>query len=233
VSFCDLGDHPWGEICDPGTVESFDTSEWSHSADAVRRREFVELLNRTLASQLYPDVRHWDREDCYAMSGLGREKARKRSYRSVRAKSTLTVVAKYERESADGRHFEWFRHLAFRGQFRLIEETWYLEITPTYRFTMDGLTLDRFHESRLKGIKGIEKNRAVLSSVLYWADYLTTPAGLYDSPLLTFGNLLSFPSEVGISDDLWSANDQTEGVRDDDTQEQLSLLEGSEGGWQE
>ena len=63
-------------------------------------------------------------------------------------------------------------HGISRGQFRFLEGQWYLELTPTYRFTRDGHALERFHEDRLKGIKRIEGNRAVLSSVLFWADYL-------------------------------------------------------------
>jgi hypothetical protein len=47
--------------------------------------------------------------------------------------------------------------MAFRGQFRLLEDQWYLEITPTYRFTRDGYALDRFHEDRLKGIKALKE----------------------------------------------------------------------------
>jgi hypothetical protein len=99
--------------------------------------------------------------------------------------------------------------MAFRGQFRLLEDQWYLEITPTYRFTRDGYTLDRFHEDRLKGIKRIEGNRAVLSSVLFWADYLQPKATLFDgsTPPLRFGQLLTFSADVGIADRAWLSDD--------------------------
>jgi hypothetical protein len=98
--------------------------------------------------------------------------------------------------------------MAFRGQFRLLEEQWYLELTPTYRFTTDGYTLDRFHEDRLKGIKRIEGNRAVLSTVLFWADYLKRKESLFggNTPLV-FGDLLTFTCEVGIIDPEWLSED--------------------------
>jgi hypothetical protein len=69
--------------------------------------------------------------------------------------------------------------------------------------------LDRFHEENLKGIKRIEGNRAVLSSVLFWANYLQPRTGLFDrDPLpLQFGKLLTFRCDIGISDPDWLAAD--------------------------
>jgi hypothetical protein len=69
--------------------------------------------------------------------------------------------------------------------------------------------LDRFHEERLKGIKRIEKNRAVLSSVLFWADYLQPKHTLFRSQdtMLTFGKLATFSCDVGIDDRAWLAGD--------------------------
>jgi hypothetical protein len=134
---------------------------------------------------------------------------RKIAYQSLKRSSPISVVSRFERVSEDGRQFEWFRHLAFRGQFRRLEGQWYLEITPTYRFTSDGQTLDRFHEGRLKGIKRVEKNRAVLSAVLFWADYLRPKGALFPSQdaVLTFGQLATFSCDVGINDQAWLAAD--------------------------
>jgi hypothetical protein len=123
----------------------------------------------------------------------------------------MTVVAKYSKKSRDGRQFTWLRHLAFRRQFRLFEEQWYLEITPTYVFTWDGVHLDRFHEQRLKTIKMIEKNRAVLAAIVFWSDYLKTKEDLlYSSTLrkLKFGDLMETSVEVGIDDDAWTGTDE-------------------------
>jgi hypothetical protein len=80
---------------------------------------------------------------------------------------------------------------------------------PTYRFTTDGFRKDKFHESRLKKIKEIEGNRAVLSSVLFWADYLQPHDGLFSdgSPLIMFGRLKTLNIGVGIDDKSWQQND--------------------------
>lgn len=63
LAFQDLNNAPWSDICDSGTIEEFDTSEWSDSQDPDRQRHFVQLLNQTLRSQLAPDVRYWPKED--------------------------------------------------------------------------------------------------------------------------------------------------------------------------
>jgi hypothetical protein len=205
LSFHDLSKPQWANICDRGTLEEFSAVEWSESDDLQRQRIFVQLLNQTLRAQLYPEVRYWPQEDCYAIQG----RPHKQSYPSIQRSSKVTVVSQRTSTSKDGRKFDRFRHLAFRGQFRRFDDNWFLEITPTYRFTSDGFTLDRFHEENLKGIKRIEGNRAVLSSVLFWANYLQPRTGLFDrDPLpLQFGKLLTFRCDIGISDPDWLAAD--------------------------
>ena len=204
-SFHDLSAIPWSSVCEAGTIESFSTDEWSESSDSDRQRVFVHLLNQTLKAQLSPDIRYWPQEDCYAMAGG----PLKLSYQSLKRSSKITVVSRFSTTVADGREFEWFRHMAFRGQFRFLEGQWYLELTPTYRFTRDGHALERFHEDRLKGIKRIEGNRAVFSSVLFWADYLRPKTTLFSvsSSALRFGELLTFRLGVGIVDRSWLAAD--------------------------
>jgi len=205
LSFYDLGDSPWTSICDQGTVEPLPTTDWSASEDVDKQRLFVQLLNASLKAQLRPGVRYWPREDCYAVVG----RPRKSSYQSLKRFSRISIVSRFESVAQDGRRFEWFRHLAFRGHFRRLDGQWYQEITPTYRFTSDGQIADRFHEERLKGIKRIEKNRAVLSSVLFWANYLRPTGTLFrsDEPILKFGKLATFCCDVGIDDRAWLAED--------------------------
>jgi hypothetical protein len=212
-SFQDLQCEPWNSICDQGTCEAFDTREWALSADADHRRRFVELLNRTLRDQLYPHIRLSPGADCFAFAANLETAPLKWGYRSIKRKSSMTVVAKYSNKSRDGRQFTWLRHLAFRRQFRMIEKQWYLEITPTYVFTWDGVHLDRFHEQRLKKIKLIEKNRAVLAAILFWADYLSTRDDLLYSSTprkLKFGELMETSIEVGIDDAAWTSTDDNE-----------------------
>ena len=211
MSFHDLAETPWASICDTGTVEGFATTEWSHSIDPDRRRVFVQLLNQTLRAQLSPGVRYWPKEDCFAIVGKpSRSKRPKRlSYRSLRRQSKISVVSQFSRTGQDGQEYTSLRHLAFRGQFRYLDTQWYLEITPTYRFTRDGFELDRRHEDKLKGIKRFEGNRAVLSSVLFWADYLRSRDSFLEDTEqpIQFGSLLTFDATLGVNDAQWGVND--------------------------
>lgn len=205
ISFHDLSEEPWTAVCEQGTVEGFPTTDWSESPDPDRQHLFVQLLNQALRAQLSPNVRYWSREECFAMVG----KAQKIPYQSLKRRSKISAVSQFSSTAKDGRVFEWRRHMAFRAQFRLFDAQWCLEITPTYRFTRDGFELERFHEERLKGIKQLEGNRAVLSCVLFWADYLRPKHNLFttDRPPIRFGDLLSFESAVGITDEQWLSDD--------------------------
>jgi hypothetical protein len=207
ISFHELDEAPWSSICDSGTLEAFGTSDWVVSGDPQRHRIFVQLLNQTLKAQLSPKVWYFSKEDCYAVVGA----PRKLTYQSLKRPSAISVVSQFASVS-NGRQFEWRRHIAFQGQFKPLEGQWYLEITPTYRFTTDGYALDRFHNDRLKGIKRIEGNRAVLSTVLFWADYLKHKESLFGSYVpLVFGDLLTFDCSVGIIDQDWLSDDSIVG----------------------
>lgn len=204
-SFHDLGTSPWNRVCDAGTHERFATGDWAYSADLDRRRLFVNLMNLTLRSQVNEFARYWPAQDCYAVRGTPRKVA----YRSLKRDSKVSAVSAYSWKREDGRVFKWWRHLAFRPRFVLIGGTWHLEVTPTYLFTQEGQDVDRFHESRLKGIKRMEGNRAVLSSVLFWADRLRPSRSLFDksAPLVRFGPLVTFSLPVGIDDRNWLSRD--------------------------
>jgi len=214
LSFQDLSTAPWNAICDQGTCDAFDTAEWAFSKDDDRRYRFVELLNRALKDQLYPHMRYWFRQECFAFTGTVEIAPVKIRYRAAFRESTMTVVAKYsKRRARDGQVFTWFRHLGFHHQFRLLGDRWYLEITPTYVFT-DGVYLDRFHEERLKGIKRIEGNRAVLSSILLMADFLARRDDLLSADrnhILIFGELEDAILPFGIDDLTWADDETDEG----------------------
>ena len=208
MSFQNLTRDPWSTICDPGACEDFDTWEWAYSLDPDRRRRFVQLLNRTLRDQLYPEVQRWPKLGCYMFSAdLTRAPVKKR-YRSLQQDTEITVVSKYDKTNKEGKEFVWLRHLAFRGQFRLFDDQWYLEITPTYVFTWDGERQYLFHESSLSGIKRVEGNRAVLSAVMLWAQTLAQADDLFRSPpKLRFGELLTATLPIGIDDEGWLSGD--------------------------
>lgn len=208
LSFHNLADNVWKEICDERSVEHFETTEWSTSDNGDRSRQFVQLLNRTLRSQLGLDVRYWPNEECFAFVGNIEDGTVRVPYRAIKRLSKMAAVTRFHTKSKD-REYEWLRHMAFKGQFRRLDD-WYLEITPTYRFTWDGYSLHTFHEDQLKKIKQIEGNRAVLSALMFWADKLQASGDLFTAtnPMLEFGELLRFKSSVGLNDGEWSHREE-------------------------
>ena len=225
-SFYDLRNEPWTSICDSGATETFETAEWAKSRDMDDRRSFVRLLNQTLKDQVRPEVKYWPQEDCYAYTGrpTGNKESKKAVYLSLKRRSEISVVTKYTKTTKE-RQFKWYRHMAFRGQFRRFEDDWFLEITPSYRFTRDGENLYHFHENNLKRIKQIEGNRAVLSSVLFWASFLSPSRDLLAKrpPLLQFGQLASFNLDVGLDDAAWESSDPDTLITQDEDTDQLDL----------
>lgn len=208
-SFADPEASRLRRIVDQGGVDTFDSKSWAFSEDADKRRLFVYLLNAALRDDLGSQgVRYHGSQDVYAFIGHPDEPPRRLNYANVKVRSTVTVVAHYESKSKTGKRYPYLRHAAFQGRFRLLGKEWYLEITPTYRFTHDGKGLDNFHESRLSGIKRIERNRSVLSQLLLWQAVLRAPWKRADHPrLLEFAPLESFQFSSGVDESHLTALD--------------------------
>jgi nucleoside phosphorylase len=196
-------------IIDIGGLDQFNTQEWAFSENENKRRLFVHLLNAALREDLWwQGVRYHGDQEVYAFMGRPDEPPRRLKYANVKVRSTTTVVSHYETKSKNGKSYRYLRHAAFQGRFRWLGEQWYLEITPTYRFTRNGKDLDRYHESRLSGIKRIERNRSVLSQLLIWQAVLRAPWTRSDrSRLLEFGPLVSFRFSSGVDESSLTALD--------------------------
>lgn len=202
-SFIDPETSPLRSIVDIGGIEPFSTSEWAFSDDENKRRVFLYLLNTSLREDLWSHgVRYFADDDIFAFVGQSDEPPRKLKYANLKVRSTVTVVAHYQTTSKAGKQYTYLRHSAFQGRFRYRGRQWYLEITPTYRFTRNGRDLDRFHESRLSGIKRLERNRSVLSQLLVWQAVLRAPWVRSDRVrLLQFDPLLSFKFSSNVKEE--------------------------------
>jgi hypothetical protein len=225
-SFTDPSEGLLARLVDSGTVEQHDTSEWAASDDEEKRRVFVELLNNSLTADLGSLGVRFHRDDrVFAFKGTPDRVPRIYTFQNVHRESSITVVQQYVSRSKDGREFPYLRHTAFRGRFRRLERAWFLEVTPTYRFTTDGIRKYRFHEDRLAGIKRIEGNRAVLSQVLLWNDALQGRPTLFSKGvrLLRFGSCVTLHLDRGIPDADWTPVARISGDETDEAQ--LELLD--------
>jgi len=217
LSFEDLLQPPWDRLCERGTVDECLSREWSDVDDESRRKLFVRLLNETL--------REWGEQ--LGLSRYGRRKnqiflyfnatpgtiVREVSYRSLAVGTSRTVVTPVKNKATG--EIRYFRHNAFEWQFRRYSGDWFLEIVPTYHFTLDGFKPHPAYEPKLKGIKALEWNSAVLGQVVMWTEILrTSDDELFPKPTsrhLKFGDLVTVECPVGVLDDAWLPNEDSDG----------------------
>lgn len=206
LTFHDLREPPWTEVSDRGTVEEFAASEWFESDDPDKLREWVELLNHTLAAKLSREG-IWQRREhhryvYYFRCGWHSDR-RFYGYKSHLQKTRREVVRPLKSKTT--KEFACYRHSAIEGRFHRFEKRWYLEITPTYFFTRDGSKMYKYHSEQLAGIKRLEHNPAVCGQLIMWEKLLTDRGDLFrqEYPWMTFDGLKRFQVQNGIPDDLW------------------------------
>jgi len=220
----DLRQPPWNQICDLGTVEKFDSSEWYESDDEDILREWVQLLNRCLAGRLFQQrIRPiFDgRGFVYSFSRDGNRQEREYSYRSL---SNLTKRAVVQRMRTSKTLEQYcYRHVSMTGQFHRFLGKWYLEITPTYVYTDDGHRLFKYHSDQLAGLKRLERNPAVLGQLIMWEHLLTDRGDLLqeDYEYLKFNKLVRYDVAQGIPDELWLPTKDVDSSIDLDGEEEF------------
>lgn len=209
-SFYDLSYPPWTEIAEEGTVESDLTFEWSMTSDSARKRLFVELLNVTLQDQLREDDIHFSNMDKFYFHRASDDLSdHSRKYRSRRKNASRDVFKRYQ-SKLDPARTAYFRHVAFYGHFLEMDGNWFLQITPTYRFTHDGYRDSRFSAEALSGIKRLENNQAVHGQVAMWAEFLQKETLFSQHNLLKFYPLMHFVADSGFDDVDWLKREEKE-----------------------
>jgi hypothetical protein len=206
VSLHDLNSDTWDYICDAGTVERFGINEWLCSQNTGMRNQALALLNRALRRFLRGrGLEYDDNKECYFFKAKADLKPYKYRYLSLSQEAARTVFQPYPKKLREGMQPSYYRHSACKMQYRLVDGVLYMELTPTWYFTFDGVHRYRFFEERLKGIKKLEKNAAILGQLVTWAEFLSTGPELFEEeyPFLRFGKLQTFQLDRGILDTVW------------------------------
>ena len=206
VSFDDLNADEWDYACDAGTIESFDAGEWADSESRDQRNIVLAILNRSLRRLVkHKGLDHDDKHEAFYFKATPDLKPQKYRYKSLLKQAERAVFQHYPTKLQDNQTPSYYRHSAFQSRFLRLDGQYLLEITPTYHFTWDGIHRYRFAEDRLKGIKKLEKNAALLGQVVMWAEFLSKDPGLFDypSPHLKFSDLQTFELSRGINDRQW------------------------------
>jgi len=211
TSFHDLSGRPWSQVCERGTMEALDTSEWAATDDPVRQKQFVQLLNACLRSLLYRKGVKFSRDNwCYYFRAPRDLSEREFAYQSREHNTSRLVFRGYPKKS-DQSQMSYYRHSAFGGRFVRYGSTWYLQITPTYHFTRDGERVSRYAPDLLSGIKRLETNQAVHGQVVMWAQLLKDRS-LFDAgpSFIEFSSLVQFQLEAGFDDESWLKHEDPE-----------------------
>ena len=227
ISFHNLQEPPFNEICDLGTCESFSTQKWSNSEDEDTKRQFVQLLNKCLRERTrFLGLDFNDAHQYYYFPATKGLKTLEVSYYGSQKRVSREVFKEYKKKS-DPSQRAYCRHSAFEGQFLRLGNKWYLEITPTYHFTWDGYKRDMFREERLQGIKRLDRNPAVLGQLRMWAVYLSRPQDLLSSnyPFLRFGQLATVDINVSLPDDVWYKSEEKDKSAEENKEDQLRLFD--------
>ena len=197
-----LEEGPLSVLCD-GPVTPTPTKEWSDTQDDDQQRRFVSLLNFTLRSAHHPDLVWHPRKGIVyyqAPPDLSSRKVRGR-YRGSKGRKFFSPY--YGKD--DTTKISYCRHYAAGLYFRRWSGRWFLEINPTYHFTIDGRR-DSFYDAEyVKKIKRMERNSAVYQLVRAWADYLQGEDTLFKSrdERILLGSLLTIDADAAIDEKAW------------------------------
>lgn len=213
LSFHDLDQWPWNQVCEAEAMEEFDVDEWSESDDDDRLRDFVALLNRALGEFVWPDLYRHRISGVFFFRKQRDRSSLNYAYRSLRSMTSRRVVGAYGKKKTEPQKPSYFRHSGFLHRFLKLGQNWFVEVTPTYHFTFNGKDDDKFAGERLKKIKEMENNAAVLGQFVMWRDFLSTHRAVDDLvteryPFLSFSAVEALRLDVGVPDSVWIAQEE-------------------------
>lgn len=222
-SFRRTDEGPFTSIVD-GRAEAIETTEWSDAKSSDTYRNFVRLLNQTLAESLHDDLRcHYKRHYFYFRPT---EDLTPRILSTGKSRRGRTVFQSYP-DRKDSESVKYFRHHAVEHQFVRFDRAWYLELNPTYHYTSDGYRDLPWGPELVKEMKRREKNGAVRGLVDMWANYFVGTDSFFsnreDSPI-RFGPLRTFMVDRGVDEHAWKRSTE---ISPTETSSTPSLFEAS------
>jgi hypothetical protein len=185
-----------------GRAEALNTTEWSQAKAPDTVRNFVRVLNQTLAESMHHELRRHPRRHYLYFRPTDDLGARRVTTGKSR---TGRVVFQAYRHPKEPGTVQYYRHHALDHHFVRLDGQWFLELNPTYHFTSDGFLDLPWSTELVKGMKRRERNAAVKGLVDMWARYLGADnlfVNEEDRPL-RFGALETFTVDQGIDERTW------------------------------
>ncbi len=204
-------------LVDEDSVEAIETELIADSDDPDNRLIMIELLRRSLQEQTSGLLSFGKDGGCLYFKAPGRFRKVVYNYRSSKNDTRALVVSVY-RDKRDTSSIKSVRHHAFIPRFEQIAGDWYLSVTPTFVFTVDGFQPHRFSSSLLAGKKKLERNSAIRGQFFMWKHLLISSG--YESRdllshldlsnssrILRFENLESLAMPKAVPEDAWQRCD--------------------------
>ncbi len=228
MSFRDPRGGPLEQIVDVGSVEDIGCDEIVFPEHEVDERNIIELLRRTLGTQLDGLLAFNREQKAFYFPAQPDRIDRTYHYVSLKQKASAEVVKRYEKDGT----LKFVRHHAFEPRFWRVGDTWLLSVTPTFVFTWDGFRPDRFASGRLAGKKQREFNASLLGQFVMWRHLLTGlgaksgAGGLFDlepdkQHVLRFRAMESLGLPRGVPDELWRSSEPEASI--DEGQTRLAI----------
>lgn len=217
-SFHDPRDAVTRVVVDPDQVEAVETSMIGYHEDLDQQNEFSFLLRQTLQHQMQDDLA-WDKEArVFYVKALEDSQPRTFHYQSAKVRTKADVVNVTMSTKVPGK-VGFVRHHAFVPKFECMMDRWFLMVSPTYHFTIDGFARHPFPDALLSGKKRLENNAALRGQVIMWHRFLDQSddggTDLFAQPLRPAA-ILRFdpPPEVQlpttVPDDVWGRRQAAE-----------------------
>ncbi|MEW8372652.1 MAG: SMEK domain-containing protein [Candidatus Thiodiazotropha sp.] len=202
-------DNPYSHVIEEGTAEYLDPSNY-YSIDEDHECIFKSLLRFNLQEKLYKRRVMWQFEEkLFIFLPYGNKDVRSEGWIGQKKSTRRVFERKYNRDNPD-KVFQ-VKHFAFSTNFLLINEKWYVSITPDWFFSWgDDFRRSSFGDKPLSGLKRMEKNRSIFDQFRFLAAWLKNidEEDLFSdepeiSPSITFGDILELKGGRYLNESLW------------------------------
>ncbi|WP_022727544.1 DUF4365 domain-containing protein [Fodinicurvata sediminis] len=171
-SFHDPRASPCRDIVDFDQVEAIETGYLAFHEDLDEQNKFAFLLRKTLRHQTRENL-NWEKErKLLYFRALEKNVPRRFHYEASRNKTHADVVNVITSKKEEDR-VDFVRHHAFAPRFELLDDQWFLVVTPTYYFTTDGFTPHSYPQALLAGKKRMDNSASLRGQVIMWHRVLT------------------------------------------------------------
>ena len=149
------------EVVDVDTVEVLDTAELSEQDDQDDENAFIDLLRRSVEAQVRTDLAfHKDSRSLY-FRAFAPGRPRRYDYRALTNNTSADVVSIHEKAGREAV----MRHHAFNPRYQRLGDDWFVSITPTFVFTVDGFSPHRASSVMLAGEEEVGAQRLPAGAV--------------------------------------------------------------------